>query len=237
MKALFEASRHTWKHTTRHSINDGEIIAAGPVKRYNPWQYAEQVKLPILAPILGSKEFRPMPMYLAFANIDTENTERIIAWCNQFGFPEPGDGSYSLALFQKQVEQFRALCQMAGTMKQKAGIEPALLAGINEHTRETKFPEFQLDESGEIAKVFWREVSLLCIMHFMLVLALTNGIVPQICGNATCQNLYSQDRSNQAFCCHECKNLSMQRRFQQKKRALQSEGATSEGGKDNEGQH
>ena len=235
MKALFKASRSSWTHATSHTIAGGDIVASGPIKRYNPWQYAEQVKLPMLAPILGSKEFRPMPLYLAFANINTEKNEQVIAWCNQFGFPESGREGYSLALFQKQVEQFRTLCQAAGTMKRKAGIEPALLDGINEHTRETKFPEFQLDESGDIVRVFWRDTTLLSIMFFMFGLHLTSGMIPQICGNATCQNLFLQDRGNQSFCCYECKNLSMQRRFQQKKRALQIEGATSEGGSNDEG--
>ena len=124
--------RNSWGHATNHIImkKDGieYIVEAGPREYYNPWLYSEELDPAIVKAIFGNKKFRPMPLHFAFANIDTENTAQIIAWCNHLGLPTFYQGKYDIDIFREYVTRFYLLFQVAGALQSgnKADIESAL---------------------------------------------------------------------------------------------------------------
>ena len=297
--------RNSWGHATNHVVlsknREDYIVEASPREYYNPWLYTEEVEPAIMKAIFGNKKFKPTPLYIAFARIDTENIDQIIAWCNLLGFPEYRQGRYNLDEFREKVTRFYLLVEAAGAWQARdiAGIENALMVPfmlesatavpshikeeyreqirrdpfgmarkhiceeINRRMKENFWPEFHINEADEI-KNTWRTTSLLCVMHFMLGIAISDKKFPQKCGNKACSNYFTPENNKQMYCCFECKNHMQQTRFQQKKRAQRIDSAVNayyagmsireaatlnritvpalqkaidEGGKDNEGQH
>ena len=125
--------RNSIGHATNHVIIQYAdrtcIVEAGPREHYNPWIYSEGLDPDIYKAIFGKRPSRPVPLYIAFANLDSDNDSQVIAWCNHLGFPKNRQGEYDIDSFRECANEFYRLVQTIGALQANSvqEIENALM--------------------------------------------------------------------------------------------------------------